>query len=153
MVSFCTDPDGTDYGRSYDEHTHFVNSFGKIQRIPLGYTQDGMGGIVKAKSGRYYHPKPQQETTEVTEYVEFELNDNQSDRVHILESAERAFGMSTIDAARAFNSSRKIKCRLDQFARFLIYRAEGVNVNQFRSLNAKIVTDKPVVVTLDVRGN
>ena len=149
--------------RYISEGNLFTNVYGKAQRVPEGHYYDVTQCILKKNTKQYERSKNVKNDyadlfstasdAPADEYVEFELSDSDSNRRHIISCASKAFGLHYNAASGLFNSSKRIRCRADQFARFLIWRAEGVAVNQFQALRAKLVTDKPTPSFVDVRGN
>lgn len=87
------------------------------------------------------------------DYVEFQLTDDRSYRNHVTSCAVRAFNIPEQVADDLFNSRKRIRCRPDQFARFLIWRSEGVSINQFQALGAKLVSEKSLPSVVDVRDH
>lgn len=74
--------------------------------------------------------------------VEFSLPVPPSKDINSVQrAAVKAFGMHNNDFSpwREYHVPVKIRCRPSQFARFLIYRAEKVDVNQFANLNAILI--------------
>ncbi len=149
---------------SISEGGTFINAFGIPQTVPEGYYFNWRTQQLAKNTPTYERSKKLNDTetdyygsTAVktgADYVEFYLSgDTDNNRNHVVCSAQRAFGITRSQAQNIWVSGEKIICRPDQFARFLIYRAEGVAINQFASLKARLLPSKPQSRSLDVRAN
>ncbi|TIM06755.1 hypothetical protein [Mesorhizobium sp.] len=56
--------------------------------------------------------------------VRFTMKDSDCNRAATSRAAQKAFGMTFSQAHEALRVGKTIICRLSQFARFLIYRAD-----------------------------
>ena len=72
--------------------------------------------------------------------VHFLLRDNQCNHSATAQAAARAFGMPLQQANSALKACQPVRivCRPSQFARFLIYRSQGVSNNAFSQFEAEL---------------
>jgi len=71
--------------------------------------------------------------------VKFKFTDCDSNKRAAMDAAMRAFKLKHHEADKLWFNCAEITCRPSQFARFLIYRSEGVSNNGFRQFKAKLV--------------
>ena len=64
--------------------------------------------------------------TQSQDRIHFTCKDSNANREITVSAAMKAFGLSRHDVEAAFDDYRRMVCRPSQFARFIVFRAEGI---------------------------
>ena len=74
--------------------------------------------------------------------VEFTFADCDKNKVAMVKAGMAAFGINSYNLNQIYGRHGRIRCRPDQFARFLIYRSREVDNNGFRQFDAELISPR-----------